>query len=357
MALGFANFFSAGRTEMSVKQMDFRDDLKTASDYLRMAVPQMVCRRIPPTPYNYALWYAHVQNACPELSRSLLVEFPENGPYDPEKSEALFFEYFVKHYLPTSPQTRDLIAEIVATLTQAVSRNLRGTQDYGASLREAMTVFEEPAVDPERIRALVDQLLTETRDLESLTQSFQSELQSASAQVERLKRELEESERRARLDALTKIPNRRGFDEALAQSLSGGDDEPTCLILMDLDHFKRLNDTYGHQMGDRVLESVGGVLAKLQSDRVFVARYGGEEFAIIVHDELEAAQALAEQIRRQVAAIQIKRKSTQDTIGVITVSIGLTRFRPGETAESLIERADTGLYRAKEGGRDRVVIA
>lgn len=342
---------------MNVNRMDFRDDLNTASDYLRMAVPQMVRRRIPPTPYNYALWYAHVQNAYPDLSRSLLAEFPENGPYDPEKSESLFFEYFVKHYLPTSPQARDLIADIVTKLTQAVSRSLRGTQDYGASLREAMTVFEEDVIDPERIRAMVGQLLTETRDLESLTQAFQSELQSAGAQVERLKRELEESERRARLDALTKIPNRRGFDEALAQSLSGGDDESTCLMLMDLDHFKRLNDTYGHPMGDRVLEIVGSVLAKVQSDRVFVARYGGEEFAVIVHDELEVAQMLAEQIRRQVAALQIKRKSTQDTISAITVSIGLSRFRPGETAESLIERVDTGLYRAKEGGRDRVMIA
>ena len=336
--------------------MDFRDDLSTASDYLRMAVPLMVRRRIPPTPYNYALWYAHVQNAFPDLSRSLLAEFPENGPYDPEKSESLFFEYFVKHYLPTSPQARDLIADIVTKLTQAVSRNLRGTQDYGASLREAMTVFEESVIDPERIRALVGQLLTETRDLESLTQAFQSELQSAGAQVERLKRELEESERRARLDALTKIPNRRGFDEALAQSLSAPE-EPTCLMMLDLDYFKRLNDTYGHPMGDRVLEIVGSVLAKLQSDRVFVARYGGEEFAVIVNDELEVAQTLAEQIRRQVAALQIKRKSTQDTIGAITISIGLTRFCPGETAEALIERADTGLYRAKESGRNRVVIA
>lgn len=335
--------------------MDFRDDLHTASDYLRMAVPQMVRRRIPPTPYNYALWYAHVQNAYPELSRALLAEFPEHGPYDPEKSESLFFEYFVKHYLPTSPQARDLIVDIVTKLTRAVSRNLRGTQDYGASLREAMTVFEE-SVDQERIRAMVGQLLTETRDLESLTQAFQSELESAGAQVERLKRELEESERCARLDALTKIPNRRGFDEALAQSLSAPD-EPTCLMLLDLDRFKQLNDTYGHPMGDRVLEIVGSVLAKVQSDQVFVARYGGEEFAVIVHDELEASQVLAEQIRRQVAALQIKRKSTQDTIGTITVSIGLTRFKPGETAESLIERADTGLYRAKDGGRDRVVIA
>ena len=127
--------------------------------------------------------------------------------------------------------------------------------------------------------------------------------------------------------------------------------------MIDLDHFKRLNDSYGHLMGDRVLEVVGQVLAQLHSERVFVARYGGEEFAVIVNDELEIAQRLAAQIRRQIAAMQIRRKSTQDTIGTITVSIGLTRFQPGETPESLIERADMGLYLAKENGRDRVVVA
>lgn len=334
--------------------MDFRDDLSTASDYLRMAVPLMVRRRIPPTPYNYALWYAHVQNASPELSRALLAEFPESGPYHPEISEALFFEYFVKHYLPSSPQARDLIVEIVTQLTRAVSRNLHGAQDYGASLREAITVFEDN-VDQDRIRTMLEQLLTETRDLEHQTQTFCRELESASSQVERLKRELEASERQARVDALTHIPNRRAFDEALAQSLSSPD-EPTCLLMIDLDHFKRLNDSYGHLMGDRVLEIVGQVLANVHNERVFVARYGGEEFAVIVNDELPVAQQLAAQIRSQIATLHIRRKSSQDMICSITVSIGLTRFQPGETPESFIERADRGLYLAKEGGRDRVVV-
>ncbi|SDX90830.1 diguanylate cyclase [Allochromatium warmingii] len=334
--------------------MNFKDDLSTASDYLRMAVPLMVRRRIPPTPYNYALWYAHVQNASPELSRALLAEFPESGPYNPEISEVLFFEYFVKHYLPSSPQVRDLIVDIVTQLTRAVSRNLRDAQDYGASLREAIEVFENN-VDQEHIRFMLGQLLTETRDLAHQTQVFCNELESANAQVEQLKRELEASERQARIDALTQIPNRRAFDEALAQSLSAPD-EPTCLLIIDLDHFKRLNDSYGHVMGDRVLEVVGQVLAHLHNERVFVARYGGEEFAVIVNDELAVAQQLAAEIHRQIATLHIRRKSTQDTIRSITVSIGLTRFQPGETSESFIERADRGLYLAKEGGRDRVVV-
>ena len=110
-------------------------------------------------------------------------------------------------------------------------------------------------------------------------------------------------------------------------------------------------------MGDRVLQSVGGVLSGLLDERVFVARYGGEEFTVIVNDDLAVAQALAQRIRRRVAALQIKRKSTRDTIGEVTVSVGLARVTPGDTPESLIARADRALYQAKEGGRNQVVIA
>ncbi|MBK1719610.1 GGDEF domain-containing protein [Thiocystis violacea] len=339
---------------MTVNRMEFREDLGTSSDYLRMAVPMMIRRGIPPTPYNYALWYAHVQNANPELSRSLLDEFPDPQSYDPDKSEALFFEYFVKTYLPNSPRARDLIVNIVTQLTKSVSQSVQGTREYGAVLREAMALFEE-TVDQQRIQEALGGLFSDTLSLENLNRAFQSELESATRQVERLKKELEQSQYSARIDALTKIPNRRAFDDALDQALATVDD-PACLMLLDLDNFKLCNDTYGHLMGDRILEVVGRLLAGLMSDSVFVARYGGEEFTVIVNEDLAAASALAESIRHKVSELRIKRKSTQDIIGAVTVSIGLVRARPGDTRDTLIGRADSALYRAKDGGRDRVVV-
>ena len=338
---------------MTVKRMEFREDLGTSSDYLRMAVPLMVQRKIPPTPYNYALWYAHVQNANPQLSQVLLEQFPRDGTYDPEKSESLFFEYFVKTYLPTSPRAQNLLVTIVSQLAKAVSRNVKGAQDYGNSLHGAMDLFDV-ATDRGKIREVLTQLLEDTASLETLNREFQSELQSASIEVEKLKRELEQSQYNARVDPLTKIANRRAFNDAIQQSL-GVPDEPTCLLLLDLDNFKQCNDTYGHLMGDRILELLGELLGGFQSDTRFVARYGGEEFAVIVNDSLSVAQGIAESIRHKVAAIRIK-KNSQDVVGAVTASIGVVQARHGETADGVIERADQALYRAKRMGRNRVVL-
>lgn len=338
---------------MTIKKMMLDDDLSTSSDYLRMAVPLMVQRRIPPTPYNYALWYAHVRNEHPELSKALLEHFPGPGSYNPDVSESLFFEFFVKTYLPNSPKAQSLLVSILTQLARSVSRSLEGTEEYGATLQETLDVFEGP-VDPERIRAALARLMEDTASLETLNKEFRSELAAASAQVVKLRKELEQSQYNARVDGLTRIANRRAFDDALSQALSS-DDEPTSLLMLDLDRFKDCNDRYGHLMGDRILEIVGGVLAELQSESIFVARYGGEEFAIITSHPLGTAVTLAEQVRRKVAALSITRKGTNDKVGAVTVSIGVVQAAPGEPGECLIERADTALYRAKDAGRNRVV--
>ncbi|MBK1723294.1 GGDEF domain-containing protein [Thiocystis violacea] len=338
---------------MTVKGMVFRENLSTSSDYLRMAVPLMVQRQIPPTPYNYALWYAHVQNASPELSQVLLERFPSAGSYDPDVSESLFFEYFVKTYLPNSLQAQNLLVGLLAQLAKSVTKNMRGTEDFEVTLKDAMDVFEEP-VDQDQIRACLSKLIEDTATLETLNRQFRGELEAASAEMAKLRKELEQSQQNARMDSLTKIANRRAFNDALHQALNSTD-EPTSLLLLDLDNFKQCNDTYGHLMGDRILEIVGALLADFQSDAIFVARYGGEEFAVIVNDELSVAAGVAEQIRHKVAAIRIKRKSTKDIIGAITVSIGAVKARSQETAEALIERADIALYRAKDEGRNRVI--
>ncbi|MBK5967047.1 GGDEF domain-containing protein [Thiocystis minor] len=338
---------------MTVKRMAFPEDLRTSSDYLRMAVPLMIERKIPPTPYNYALWYAHVQQISPELSKALLEQFPSAGSYDHDKSESLFFEFFVKNYLPNNQQAQNLLVSIVSQLARAVSRNVKGTETYGSALKDAMEIFDA-AVDQQKIRDMLTQLLTDTATVETLNVEFQLELQSARVEVEKLRRELEESQYSARFDTLTRIANRRAFNDAFIQAL-GMPEEPTCLLLLDLDKFKVCNDTYGHLMGDRILEIVGEILGGFQSDTIFVARYGGEEFTVIVKGSLAAAHDIAETIRQKVSAIHLKKKDTHDLIGVITVSIGLVLARVGETPEEIIGRADAALYRAKDQGRNCVV--
>jgi diguanylate cyclase (GGDEF)-like protein len=163
----------------------------------------------------------------------------------------------------------------------------------------------------------------------------------------------------AMIDGLTGIPNRRKFDriadESTARSTAAR--EPLAFAMLDIDRFKLFNDEFGHLAGDECLRAVAHALrATLRREADVVARYGGEEFAFVLpQTDLAAAQALCQRVRAAVEALAIPHASTS-LLQFVTVSIGVTGFRYGETVESVISRADEALYRAKANGRNRVEI-
>lgn len=166
----------------------------------------------------------------------------------------------------------------------------------------------------------------------------------------------EQLHRHARTDALTGLENRRGFDDELHRHLERAREigRPLALLLIDVDHFKRFNDTYGHQAGDACLRIVAELLAGLVvPSKGIAARYGGEEFAIILHDgEAVRAEAFAEELRACVASLPLPARD--GSAGTLTVSIGVAIAEPADDERALISRADRRLYSAKAAGRDRV---
>nr|WP_255714570.1 GGDEF domain-containing protein [Pelagibacterium xiamenense] len=160
------------------------------------------------------------------------------------------------------------------------------------------------------------------------------------------------------LDPLTKIPNRKCFDEQLDLELESAtrDEKQLCLLLLDIDRFKAFNDTYGHLTGDQVLRLVAQVLKANLKGRDMPSRFGGEEFvAILPETELNGAITIANMIRSAVQAKELLKRSTNEKLGRITLSVGVAQWRRGEKAAQLIERADKCLYAAKSGGRNQVV--
>ncbi|MXV19091.1 sensor domain-containing diguanylate cyclase [Deinococcus xianganensis] len=157
----------------------------------------------------------------------------------------------------------------------------------------------------------------------------------------------------AQLDDLTGLPNRRQLDRWLTGALEAR--EPLSVILLDLDHFKRVNDTFGHEVGDEVLRHVSGVLrgsvrgGERGGDRV--GRWGGEEFLILVRGDQRAAQSITGRVRAQLA------DTRHPLVGAVTVSCGVAQALPGEAAHDLLRRADEALYAAKRAGRDTVEVA
>lgn len=176
--------------------------------------------------------------------------------------------------------------------------------------------------------------------------------------LKKLGRELEEAKRESGTDALTGLANRKSFDQYVTRcielhSLLG---QPAALMMVDVDRFKQVNDSYGHPAGDAVLKAVGSLLSRSFLRRVdFVARYGGDEFVVILQETgASNAALLAERLRKQTRELApIETPASSEPLA-LTLSIGVSELRPSDDATTWIKRADTALYQAKRDGRDRV---
>lgn len=180
----------------------------------------------------------------------------------------------------------------------------------------------------------------------------------STSRVGEVHEEMRSLEELARLDALTGLYNRRWLDETLPRLLhrASYDATPLTLVVVDVDHFKRVNDTWGHPTGDRVLVAVGAMLRRFLRPTDFAARFGGEEFVIVLpQTPREGGVVVAERIRAAVRDAKVEA-CTGERLPSITASFGVAAREPGEDAHALLHRADALLYEAKRSGRDRVCV-
>ncbi len=184
--------------------------------------------------------------------------------------------------------------------------------------------------------------------------SAERRLAAAERETDELRQALDEARGSARQDPLTELANRRAFDEAVAALAP---DTRVAIAICDIDHFKRVNDDFGHAIGDRVLRAIGQTLAA-ESEGAFVARYGGEEFVLLLRDmDMDAALAVIDRARSAVAARRFRARETDAPIGTVTISAGIAMGLAADLREGLYARADAALYRAKAAGRNRVLRA
>lgn len=190
--------------------------------------------------------------------------------------------------------------------------------------------------------------------------ALEEELRASTTRVGKLRQRLAAVRQEACVDVLTGVANRRAFAARLKRELtSARSDEaaPFCLVLLDIDHFKRFNDTHGHRTGDRVLRLVAQMLTENVKGRDFVARYGGEEFVLLLGDvDAETGASITRQICARLAARRLVKRETAEEIGTITLSAGVAQVRASDSQGTLLERADAALYAAKHNGRNQVLI-
>ena len=202
-------------------------------------------------------------------------------------------------------------------------------------------------------------VIEDTRATEETQRQFNTQLSQISSEMESLRKELVQIREESYTDSLTGISNRKAFDVALEESIYKTRLEKSTfsVLIADVDHFKQVNDNYGHLIGDKVLRFVASTLKWCVKGKDLVARFGGEEFAVILlNTDMTGAYSVAEQIRRAICGGKIKDMTSQKMLDQVTISIGIAQFDSSDLPNDLLQRADRALYQAKEKGRNRVEI-
>jgi diguanylate cyclase len=265
-------------------------------------------------------------------------------------------------YLPRgrlSEQIRDagmVLNRELSTVSEAIAQAQLSQAAYGQTLAGASAHLVEGSA-PGDLMGVVAELSQATQLVQKENATLEKRLETSTLEVARLREHLELVRRDAMTDALTNLANRKAFDEELLRACDEAEKkrQPMTLAVLDIDHFKRFNDTWGHQTGDQVLRYVASVIGRVSRTPRVAARYGGEEFAIIFPGESAAIVEIAlNNIREEVGTRALRRRSTNDELGAVTLSAGLAQRRPGESGSSLLDRADEALYVSKRGGRNRV---
>jgi diguanylate cyclase len=331
----------------------YPEDSREAAALLKQAVPLMVRHNIPPNPVHYALWYTYSKGQDPELNRHLDRVVRDFDGCPPESATRLFREYIIRDELEDARAEQQQVISLVDGMERDVSRSVKGSQNFQNRLGQCLEMLDEPVSD--RLPGILNELQQSTRLMQSQQEQFLGQLQSAQNEIKTLRDKLERAQLAATLDGLTELLNRTTFTRLLEQALAKGP-RRVALVMLDIDHFKQFNDQYGHPLGDRVLQHVGQVLRGALVPNAFAGRYGGEEFCVVLEDcaDLDGACAFAEQLRLKVQSLRIKARGTDTVLDTITASFGVAFVQPGDNLESLLTRADDGLYQAKRNGRNQV---
>ena len=326
----------------------------------RAALESMEESKVWPTALNFELWLHLVADPNGPLAQEIQRLLESGEAITDAMAEDLAANFLPKAKL--NDQIRDA-GDLLTKELQAVGKAIQSAQQsnevYGKTLAGATRELTD-AVDPVALKGMVDNLAGATRRVQSENTSLERRLAESTAEVTRLKDHLEQVRRDATTDGLTNLANRKAFDEELERACAEADEAGVAITLavLDIDHFKNFNDTWGHQTGDQVLRYVASVIGRVGAPPRFAARFGGEEFAIIFAQEsARQVERTLNDIREEVASRMLKRRSTNEDLGAITISAGFAERARAETLHALVDRADAALYTSKRSGRNRVTSA
>jgi diguanylate cyclase len=304
---------------------------------------------------NYRLGYDYAAGRHAGLKTAVDSTIASDGSLSEDRIWELY-----QHSYCQDEATLEAMRQALRAIIDNVQREFRQSGDtlsgYMHTLERFAEMLDTPT-PPDIMIAEVNRMIDDTRATGQTQQQLGSELRNVVAEVESLRKELEQVREESQTDGLTGILNRKAFDAALENCIHAArnNGHSFCMLLIDIDHFKNFNDTFGHLVGDKVLRFVATTLKQCVKGKDTAARYGGEEFAVILpKTDLAGATSVAEQIRSMVSAGELMDRKGSESYGRITISIGITEFLVSDLPHHLVRRADRALYLAKAHGRNRV---
>lgn len=331
----------------------YNHEFQQASENLRRTLPLVNQYKTPVNPVNYAVWYEYVSGDNAELSNAIDTRLHRNEPITNEVTQHLYEKYVLMGMPERMDKTNNGLKLVVDNTLSNINKAEATASQCSSGLTQSQSMLEN-CNDVEQLKYLVGEILNNTQQLTQSSSELKSELARSTEEIMKLRLELEAVKQSARTDGLTGLLNRGTFDHELTQ-LCRERGVQFSLALFDLDNFKRLNDSFGHLVGDKVLQYFASLLNEVRDDLHIAARFGGEEMAMLfLHSSLEESFVVAESIREKFANCRLKKKGSDESIGQVTVSVGISQLQPGDTPRKLIQRADEALYKSKAEGRNQV---
>ncbi|MGD9249286.1 MAG: GGDEF domain-containing protein [Desulfobacteraceae bacterium] len=336
--------------------MQYTESIEKSREYLKRALEMIGKFRLSADPITYSIWYEYTSGKNQELKTAIDQQLECTGTFPQESARHFYQTYITENTAIDDIMVKEGLQKILASLIQSI----KVTDQQYAESEEQMGALHQllaPALSEGDVKIIVAKIRDELESMTSANSAFRHQIDEATHEINRLKEMMTQYQEEALKDPLTRISNRRDFDLRLSEAIgnANADGSELCLIMADIDHFKQVNDTYGHLVGDNVLQVVAGKIGNIIKGKDTVARVGGEEFAILLPETpFVGAIQLADNIRTAFEKLDFKKRSSRDSIGKITLSFGVTQYKYKEPVDDFVNRADKALYKSKNDGRNRV---
>lgn len=329
------------------------NNFNAAKRYAELTMELLNKHNIPPTPINYSVFFLYTNGSNPQLNQQINLQIKQNKALDCVFVETLFNQ-FISNSEAVNQQVINPLNQSINNLLEKIEEQVNLDAEAVSNLQKIDHALEK-SNHSSSLNKVVHYLLNTITKSANQHKTLSEELSKTNNEVSVLKEKLEIARKEAICDALTGLLNRRGCDEKLAEL--DLEDTHTSLAI-DIDHFKQINDNFGHFIGDKVLQRVANSIKANISDLDLAVRYGGEEFVVImVNKTVQEAKVVAERIRLSIANLKLKQRNSNNYLPQISVSVGIAQTKQEKSWSDLFQRADQALYEAKSAGRNCSMIA